>query len=458
MIGNISLLIISFIVICIITIYLSKKWPDLDILDLYIVFVLLHFGFIPFIRGLYFGKDIIFDFRYSNPLVIALVFGHILAILIIVRGFSLLFSSRLSNCLKINYLIERCSCANKYILLIVYVCLVLFPVISYFVYDVKPYILPDDFDKIGKDLPYWFTSIRTIYNYIAFWIFLGLFGNIVKSKKYLQILWSLLTVILVLSITIYGRRFLVNMIVVWVIFWLIYHKESIFRLRYVTVTLLLLGIFFISSNIYQTYRNDFLFKEGQISAKKLENPFLAALNYHSTIHNFKIRAGTWEFNFLVFNQQIDNCNVTTKGKLMGDAFKSSIPRFFWPGKQFALIDDYLSSFFMVKKRDVNIAKNIFGIAQLDFGYYSIIIISAILLLIIIIYGGGVGKMDEYPTFMILFAGNIIWYLINFEANGNEIFFMLRNIIIIVFLFAVYILAYKMYYLLYNYKINKQLTK
>ena len=120
MIGNISLLIISFIVICIITIYLYKKWPDLDIIDLYIVFVLLHFGFVPFIRGLYFGKDIVFDFRYSNPLAIALVFGHILVILLIIRGVLLLFLTKLSNYLKIRYLIEKCGCANKYILLIVY--------------------------------------------------------------------------------------------------------------------------------------------------------------------------------------------------------------------------------------------------------------------------------------------------------------------------------------------------
>ena len=65
-----------------------------------------------------------------------------------------------------------------------YVCLVLFPIISYVVYGVKPYIMPEDFEKFGSSLPYWFTSIRTIYNYIAFWVFLGLFGNIVKSKKW----------------------------------------------------------------------------------------------------------------------------------------------------------------------------------------------------------------------------------------------------------------------------------
>jgi hypothetical protein len=414
----------------------------------------LHFGLVPFIRGLYFGKDIVFDFRYSNLLAIALVFGHILVILLIIRGLLVFFPPKFKDCLKVNYLIQKCGCANNYILLIVYACLVLFPIISYFVYGVKPYILPEDFEKIGKSLPYWFTSLRTIYNYIAFWVCLGLFGKIVISKKWPQILWSMLTVILVLAVTIYGRRFLLDMIVVLVIFWSVYNRESIFRWRYIVISLLLVGVSFIFSNIYQTYRGDFLFKEGNINVRKIENPFLAALRYNSTIHNFKLRAGTWEFNYLVFNQQINESGMTTNGKLTWEAFKSSIPRGFWPDKQFILIDDYLANFFKVQKRDVNIAKNLFGITQLDFGYCSIIIMPMILLLLIGIYSVIVIKMVNYPTFMILFAGNIIWYLINFEGNGNEMFFMLRNILVILLLFGFYILAFKIYCMLYNLETDK----
>ena len=279
---------------------------------------------------------------------------------------------------------------------------------------------------------------------MAFWVFLGLLGNVVESKKYVQLLWICLSGILVLAIIIYGRRFLVNMVVVWAVFWLIYKKESILLFRYVTVGLLLIVILLLFSNLYQTYRRDLLFKEGEIHARKLENPLSAALNYHSTIRNMQIRAGTWEFNFLVFNRQFNKPGITTEGKLTWEAFKSSVPRFFWPKKQFTLIDDYLASFFIVRSNDVNIAKNIFGIFQLDYGFYSIIIIPAVLLIIVIGYGIVVGKMDSYPTFMIIFAGNIIWYLINFEANGNEMFFMLRNLMIILLLFILYILAYQIY--------------
>ena len=92
--GNILLLIISFIFICVLVIYLRNKWPDFDVIDLFIVFVLLHFGFIPFIRGLYFGKDISFDFRYGDLSAIALVFGHIFIDIINYQGFIEIFPSR----------------------------------------------------------------------------------------------------------------------------------------------------------------------------------------------------------------------------------------------------------------------------------------------------------------------------------------------------------------------------
>ena len=243
------------------------------------------------------------------------------------------------------------------------------------------------------------------------------------------------------------------MIVIWVICWLLFNKESIFRLRYVIATLLLVVGLFIFSNIYQTYRSEIFFTEGKVDTKKIENPFSAAMNYHSTIHNFQMRAGTWEFNYLVFNQQINKSGMTTNGNLTWEALKSSIPRFFWPGKHFRLIDNYLAEFFRVKKEDINIAKNIFGLAQLDFGYLSIIIVPAVILIIMGVMGVVVSKTSEYPIFLMLFTGNILWYLINLEGNGNELFYMFKNTIIILLLYGLYIFIDKIYTIYRNYRMG-----
>jgi hypothetical protein len=436
----------------IITIYLVKKWPDLDIIDLFIIFVLLHFGLTPFIRGLYFGRDIVFDFRDGNPLPIALVFGHILIIMVIIRIVSQYFPAYLNNYLKVRYLLQQWGYINKYFLFLIYIGLIMFPLFSYYNYGVKTYIFPEDYEKIGANLPYWFNSVRTIYSSIAFGIFLGLFGNLVKSEKRQQFLWDSVTIIFIIVVTMYGRRFFFNMIAVGVIFWFVYKKEYIFRLRYLTVGLIVIGAFFLFSNIYQSYRN-VLFTVGEVKANKLENLFSAALDFNSTLHNLQIRAGTWEFNYLVLDQQMGKSGMTTNGSLTCEGIKSAIPRIFWPGKHFCLIDDFLANFYKVEKKDVNIAKNIFGMVQLDYGFYSIIIVPMVVLMIIVMMGFLVSITIKYPTFLTMITGNIIYYLINLEENGNEIFFMIRNVFIILILLGLYSLARKIYLHLFDYKTN-----
>jgi hypothetical protein len=448
MAGNISLLLFSFFFICIVTLYLFKKWPDLDIIDLYIIFVGLHFGFSPFIRGLHFGSDVIFDFRNSNPLAIGLVFIQVLIILVIIRVISLYYLAGLMNYLKLKHLISLWGKTNKYIVFLIYFWLILFQFISYYKYGVITYITPDDFAKFGKYLPYWYTSMRTIYNCIAFCTFLCLFAYIVQSIKYQRYILIILIVIFVPISTIYGRRYFIEIIIVSVIFWFVYRKENIFRLKYLTVGLVLLGIFFLFSNLFQAYRSIFQVV-GKVEINKLVNPISAALDFNLTIHNFTERPGTWEFNFLVINNQLNRPEMTTNGRVNLEGLKSSIPRFFWPEKQFICIDDILSVLYNVNRKEIDIGKNLFGLGQVDFGYFSIIIVPLIVLCIIYLLGLLVKITTPYPTFLWLLSGNIIFFLINIEENGNEIFYMFRNTIIIMIILSFYLIICKLYSLLFN---------
>jgi hypothetical protein len=446
--GNILLLLFSFFFICIITLYLYKKWPELDVIDLYIIFVGLHFGFSPFIRGLHFGSDVIFDFRNSSALVLGLVFIQIIIILITIRVLSFYFFPSFMQYLKLKYLILLWGQANKYIVFFIYFWLISFQFISYYKYGIITYITPDDFAKFGKDLPYWYTSMRTIYNWVAFCTFLSLFAYIVKSMNYHRYILIILTVIFVPIATIYGRRFFIEIIVASVVFWFVYRKENIFRLRYFTVGLVLIGAFFLFSNLFQAYRSIFQ-TVGTVEINKLANPFSAALDFNLTIQNLTKRPGTWEFNYLVINNQINRTGMTTNGKVNLEGLKSSIPRFFWPEKQFICIDDILAVLYNVNRKDIDIGKNLFGLGQVDFSYLSIIIVPLIILAIIYLLGFLIKITIPYPTFLWLISGNIIFFLINIEENGNEIFFMFRNTVILMILLAIYLLTCKLYWLLFN---------
>jgi hypothetical protein len=435
-IGNISILICSFVFISIISIYLFKIWPDIDIIDLYIIFVLCHFGLYPFVRGLYFGNDVIFDFRNANPLVISIIFIHVLLILIVIKIICRFLPKTLLQRLKIKNLVQKWSLVNKHILFFMYGALIIFQIISYYRYGVKTYIMPDDFAKIGKDLPYWFTSVRTVFTPVSFLVCLGLISSLLKSQGYHKYVWLILTLGFVPVVTLYGRRFILAMIVIWAILWLLEKRRDVSLIKYLTVGVLTVLVFFLCSNVYQAYRDNFQ-AVGQVNLEKLKNPFAAAINFEATLKNLQWRPGTWEFNFLVFNHQFSRPYMTTNGEITRESLKSSIPRIFWPDKKFMCIDDMLADLYHVKPKEIDIGKNIFGVGQVEIGYYSFIAVPLIITIIIVTMGALIELSEKYPTFLWLFSGNILFFLVNIEENGNEIFFMLRNIIIILLAFWVY---------------------
>ncbi|MFA5109846.1 MAG: hypothetical protein WC443_00420 [Desulfobaccales bacterium] len=443
MIGNISILIFSSLFMCLTAIYIYYKWPDLDIVDVYIIFVGLHFGVSPFIRGLYFGRDVIFDLRNADPWAIGLVFVQVLIILVVVRVISLYFLKDTLQYLKVKYLLRQWGEINKSWLLLIYLWLLAFQIISYYKYGVKTYIMPEDFARMGKSLPYWFTSMRTIQNYLAFAVFLGVFSNIIKSKGYQQYVWIILTIIFVPVVAIYGRRLFVDIMVSGAIFWFVAKEKNIFQLKYVKVGLGLILAFFLVSNIFQSYRDVFQ-KVGQVNWEKLKNPLAAALDFSTTLTNFAQRPGTWEFSYLVFDHQIKQNGMTSNGKANWEGLKSAIPRFFWPNKNFSVVDEVLAQLYQVKPREIDIGKNLFGMGQVDFGYFSFLIVPTIILLILIVMAGLIKLTSQYPTFLWLFTSIILFFLVNVEENGNEIFFVTRNIMFILTLLGIYILAYKTY--------------
>jgi hypothetical protein len=402
---------------------------------------LFHFGFYAFIRGLYFGKDVIFDFRDSSPLVISLVFIHVLLILTVIKIIYRYFPDTFVECLKTKNMVQKWSCINKYLLFFVYGSLIFFQIVSYYKYGVKTYILPDDFARIGKALPYWFTAIRTVYPLLAFMVCLGLISSLLKSQGYHKYVWLILTLGFLPMVILYGRRFFLVVMIIWAILLLVEKSKNIFAMKYLALGLLMALVLFLCSNIFQAYRHDFQ-AVGQVNLAKLQNPFTAAINFEATLENIKARPGTWEFNFLVFNHQYSNPGMFTDGKISWEGFKSSIPRTFWPGKQFLWIDDILAKLYHVTTKEIDIGKNIFGVVQVEFGYLSLIIVPLIIISIIAIMAALINMTIHYPTFLWLFSGNILFFIVHIEENGNEIFFMLRNIGLIFMMFWGYLVANK----------------
>ena len=203
--------------------------------------------------------------------------------------------------------------------------------------------------------------------FMAFLVCLGLISSLLKSQGYYKYVWLILTLGFLPVVILYGRRFFLAVIIIWALLWLMEKKQDIFSMKYLAIGLSMVLGFFLCSNVFQAYRDNFQ-AVGQVNLSKLKNPFAAVINFEGTIENLKARPGTWEFNFLVFNHQFSKPGMTTKGKITWEGIKSSIPRIIWPGKQFYWIDNILADLYNVTTKEIDIGKNIFGVGQVDYGY------------------------------------------------------------------------------------------
>jgi len=436
--GNISLLFFSLLFFGLVLLYLKKRSTDLDIIDIYIIFIALYFGIYPFIRGLYLGKGVVYDSFNSNYLAIALVFLQVYLIVFIIRAISVYFPEETNKYLKIKTLIEHWGRVDIFVVLSIYCILIIFQIVSYYKYGVKLHILPEDFAKIGKDLPYWLTSMRTIYNYLSLCVFIALAAKVAISAPRTRYFWIALILIFLPFISYSGRKALANIVVMGAIISLVRREENFIQVKYLKIAALMVFSFFLMSNIYQTYRSNLMTVGASLG--KLGNPISAALNFNATLRNLKERPGTWEFNYLVFDKQLkEPGKMTTNGEITREGFKSAIPRVFWPGKKFQDTSDILAELYNSK---FEVGTNIFGVAQAEFGYFSIIIVPLAILLIIIMIAGLMRVTINYPVFFWLLSVNILNFLICVEENQNELIFVVRNTIGIMAIYSLYLLINK----------------
>jgi len=443
MIGNLSIILFSSLFIFLVTLYLSKKSPEIDVIDVYIIFVLFHFGLYPLVRGLHFGKDIIFDFTQGDPLSIGLVFGQTLIILVILKLLTLFFIKN-DKFLKVNFLVDSYSLVNNFVLYALYGILIIFQIFSYYKYGVQSFIPPWEFAKIGKSLPYWFTSFRTVYNCVTFCVCLLLLSKMLKAegrKEYY--FWLGLTIIFVPYASIYGgKRFFINILLLTIIFYFCNKHEKIIAWRNIKYGLILLMMFFVFSNLFESYRN-ILEHVGEVTVKevkKLRSPLSALMNFQSTLEFLSRRPGTWEFSYLVLNKQIREGVASTKGQIFKESLKSAVPRYFWPTKNFLLIDDLLAKLYGVRPKEIDIGKNNFGVIQCEVGFLSIIVVPIMILGLILLMRFLIKISCQHYVFLWIFSANIMYYLVNIEDNGNDIFFLIRNILLILMLYGLVILV------------------
>ncbi len=421
MAANLTILLVSGLLLVLTVLYCQKRWSEFDLIDLYILFAGIYFGAYTFVKAL------LGDYSKYEPLTIVIVFGQIIMILAITFILWRFMPEHFRREVEIKSLLEQWKNVNSYVIFLFLAILLIIHIYGYEKYNIISHIDHGNLISAGKGLPYWFTSINVLSNDIILCTFIALVAKIISSENLVKKLWIIPLIVLLLMAVINGRRSLINPLIIGTILLFISQERELFQFRYLKIVLLLsLGIL-IFSNIFQAYRYVLQFPD---SANPIEvkNPVSAALDPRYTLNNLKLRPSGWEFNYSIFRgQRYDNVPLQ-RGGIFWQGLKNSIPRIFWPQKEVVSLNDLYVKLYSLPEADYG--KNNFGFTQVDFGYGSIIIMPILILIVTSTLVVINMATKNYPVLLLLLSGTVINYLINIEQNVTDIFILYRDLIVL----------------------------
>lgn len=423
---NLLILSASLLILIITFWYAKLKWSHFDIFNLYLIFVGLYFGLYPFI------KACLESYSQANVVAISLVFLQLLFILVIMGALFIHLPATMRQSLEITSLLTQWAKGNTYVIFLILGIILFVQVIGYERYGIISHVDHGDLAKVGRSLPYWYSSILALLSYLIFVVFIGLSARIWTSQGLSRKLLFIPLLCLGVSAAIYGRRSLINLVIIGVLLWFISQRKDMFRFKYAIILLALLLSLFGFSNIYQSYREALQFPT-LTNLKQLKNPISAALAGSSTLNNIRQRPATWEFNYLIFESTLTGKVINfTHGTIIWQGIKNSIPNLLWPNKVIQSLNNMTANYYGLPVIDYG--KNNFAVSQADFGYFSVILLPIIMLIVFISLALIIKYAKNYPTLLLILSGSIINYLINIEEDGAEIFIMYRNLLLFALLY------------------------
>ncbi len=421
MISNLTIILMSGFILSGTFLFCQRRWSQLDIVDLYILFAGIYFGAYSFVKAW------LEDYSRYDPITVILVFSQIIVILTITWILWRFMPPHFRQALEIKSLFEQWKKINPYIILLLLAILVIFQLVGYGKYNVISHIDQGGLIRSGNPLPYWFSSTLALLNDLIFCTFIALTVKIITAQGSVKKLWIIPLVILLLIASIYGRRSVLNLLIVGTILVFVSQGMELFRLKYVKMALLLSLALLLFSNLFQAYRGMLQFPPS-MSVSELRNPLSAALDVQATIKNLKMRPTAWEFNYSIFSGQRNEQVPLQLGGIFWQGVKNSIPKIFWPGKEIVSLNDLTANLYGLQVMDYG--KNNYAFAQVDFGYFSLIAMPALMIMIFLIMVFLTRISYNYPTIYLFLTGFVLNYLINIEENFADVLILFRNMTVV----------------------------
>jgi hypothetical protein len=162
MAANLTILLVSGLILILTVLYCQRRWSEFDLIDLYILFAGIYFGAYTFVKAL------LEDYSKYEPLTVVIVFGQIIAILGITFILWRFMPEHFRQEVEIKSFFEQWKKVNSYVVLLLLAILLMVHIYGYEKYNIISHIDHGNLISAGKGLPYWFTSINALSNDILF--------------------------------------------------------------------------------------------------------------------------------------------------------------------------------------------------------------------------------------------------------------------------------------------------
>lgn len=429
--AQLTLLIMSLLVIVTLVAHGRTRKNGFNILDAYFLMVMLYFG----VYSL--GDVLLNKAADKDPVVIVQTFIFILASMMVTWVLYLMIPLRLKRALRFDHLVEQWANVNRKIVIILAIIVVSFAVYIYLEFGILSSFSGEELELLGIFVPTWVAPVKSLIVAIGFSICIFFIASIIKGRLKFLSLYGVIFLLMISIISLEGRRAIFEIILVGYIMWSCEKGRLVYSFKSVPYVFILTIFLVLFSNIYQTYRMEIFSTTARVKGIESTSLISAAANFNATIENLSMRTAVWQFNYMINAEQAENPSKIFYGTLGWQAFLNSIPRLFWSEKEVHDIDELISIFYDFEVTDQS--TNNFATFQADFGVIMIAMLPLTIILVLLLVSYFQIVFSKNRTLFLIVSTLCLQYLIKIETSYGAIVILLRHILLLVVIWLIIIL-------------------
>ena len=391
-------------------------------LDLYFIMIAINFGAYTSVVA------ILNDETNKDTLIVVLTFLLIFISLLLTWGLYVAIPAGIRRYLRFDKIITKWVDVDRRMVFYLAVPVFVFNIYLFVNYGIISYVV--EAEELG--IPSWIGPIKSLLGDVGFVAYAFILALAVKRKIKILSIYGIIFLALMFVVSLDGRTAIFKMAVLAWFVWSAAQNKGIYLFKYMPFGIAALAALIMFSNIYQTYRSELFIPSTRSDMSDVSDVASAAGNIESTVDNLRNRATTFDFNYKIAAEQLQNPGKIYFGMLTWQSFLNSIPAAFSDSKIIIDSDVMVSSLYSMPNMDYPM--NDFVGFFVDFGVLMPIFSSTIIAIIFLISASVALKTRSGMLYLIV-SGFCINYLLLVEKGFGEFFLLFRHILLFVVLFA-----------------------